>query len=328
MAGVVRAAVIIPKAVLILLALICLATYMLLQGVRIVKLRCFGELESISALVRLTPQDLVTQMDVQQRLGVVAVSSLRLRCLAQADVPKHEPEPVANDSPPLLVLPHRELLVPLPQVNELLDADQWPIALQLHGVALCLTEPALQHELFDFNRVDVESQLLNIDADLVFVGVNLRVVVVAEAEVHLISERLDQILALNANFPVENVLHHFKNNVGAHRLKYAVLQVRRLVPNRCGNEHLTLAVPVYTDISDLLQLYDSRIIPKQVNLFGYLLYLLLFFFCHIRVKSDVPDCQPERDGPLHLHKVVVLEADVNVLDVVLDAAEQLDHQAE
>ena len=81
-AGVVRAAVIIAKAVLILLALICLATYMLLQGGRIVKLRCFCEIESISALVRLSPQDLVTQMYIQQRLGVVAISSLRLRCLA------------------------------------------------------------------------------------------------------------------------------------------------------------------------------------------------------------------------------------------------------
>ena len=42
----------------------------------------------------------------------------------------------------------------------------------------------------------------------------------------------------------------------------------------------------------------------------------------------MPDGQPERDGSLNLHEVVVLEADVNILDVVLDAAEELDHQAE
>lgn len=84
-----------------------------------------------------------------------------------------------------------------------------------------LAEPALQHELLDLARGDVDAQLLDPDSYLVLIGICPRGIIIPEAKLHLVGEWLDQVLALQADFPVEDVLHHLEHDIGTKDLEYA-----------------------------------------------------------------------------------------------------------
>ena len=113
----------------------------------------------------------------------------------------------------------------LAKLDKRLNAIQWPVPLQLVSITMRLAEPALQHELLDLARADVDAQLLDSDGDLVLVGICLWSVIIPEAELHLVSEGLYQVLALQADFPVEDVFHHLEHDISAEDLEYTELKL-------------------------------------------------------------------------------------------------------
>lgn len=154
----------------------------------------------------------------------------------------------------------------LPEIYKGLNPYQWTESLQISPVTGGFQVVLEEHNVYQVHRPQINPQLFVLDGYPVLVVIHIQVVIVPQSVLNPDRKGIQNEVVLNSDLRLEDVFHHLVNNVSFNQLEHSVGQILGLLPHGDGNEHLTLGVPVDTDVLDLLKLDDcARIaIFKQI----------------------------------------------------------------